>query len=194
MSLITASDVLSANILTARATFETLSALAEPLGRAANLVAGALLSGHQLIVCGNGGSAADAMHFATEYVGRFNGDRRPFPAICLNANGCDLTAIGNDYAFDDCFSRQVRAFAGLGDVLVVFTSTGNSRNILNAIEAARAVGAASVAFLGRDGGFTAGRADVDLTVAGHMTARIQEAHKLLLHTLCELVEPELKRV
>ncbi|HLL90913.1 MAG TPA: SIS domain-containing protein [Tepidisphaeraceae bacterium] len=187
-----ASDVLATNVAAAKATFDRLAPLAGLLGQAAAVVAASLTSGGKLLTCGNGGSAGDAMHMASEFVCRFDGDRPPFAAMCMNASGGDLTAIGNDYTFEDVFARQVQAFGRPGDVLVAFTSSGNSRNVLRAVEAARAIGVRSVAFLGKDGGFTRGVADVELLVPGTVTARVQEGQKLLLHTLCELVEPALR--
>ena len=173
------------------AALEASKPLAKAVDAAADLIAAALKSGKKLLVCGNGGSAADAMHFATEFVCRYDKDRRPYPAICLNVSGGDLTAIGNDYAYEQAFERQVQAFAQPGDVLVVFTTSGKSRNVLLAIEAATAIGAKSVAFLGKGGGATAGKATVDLIVpATTVTARVQEVQKLLLHTVCEIVEYE----
>ena len=155
---------------------------------AADMLSDALLSGHKLLACGNGGSAADASHLTTEFVVRFNQDRRPYPAISFTANGGDLTACGNDYSFDDIFARQVRAYGQRGDILFAFTTSGNSENVLRALQTAKREGVATVAFLGRDGGRTSGVADVELIVPHGITARIQEAHKLLLHTICELVE------
>lgn len=179
------------NIDSLRSTLDECRPLEGVLNRAATLVASTLKSGGKLLVCGNGGSAADAMHFSTEFVSKFDKDRRPYPAICLNVSGGDLTAIGNDYAYELVFARQVNAYARPGDVLVAFTSSGQSRNVLLAIEAAGAIGVKSIAFLGKGGGFTAGKADIDILAPGIVTARIQETQKLLLHTLCELVESEL---
>ena len=173
------------------ATLESIRPLQSELDRAADLIRSGLTAGGKLLACGNGGSAADSAHFTTEFVCRFLSDRRPYPAICFASEGSALTAIGNDYAFDEVFARQVRAFGRPGDVLVVFTTSGRSRNIARALETARETGVRSIAFLGRDGGFTRGLADVELLVEGTVTARIQEAHKLLLHVLCETVEPAL---
>lgn len=173
-------------------TLESLKAFDQPLADAASLVSHSLRSGGKLLVCGNGGSAADAAHFATEFLCRFMGDRAPFPALSLTSEGSLLTAIGNDYAFDEVFARQVWGLARPGDILVVFTTSGKSRNVLRALEEARTRGIKSIAFLGRDGGFTRGIATVEFLVAGDVTARIQEAHKLLFHVLCEMVEPDLR--
>ncbi len=179
------------NIADAQAMLATLLPMEPAVVRAADLLAETLLRGNKLLACGNGGSAADASHLTTEFVVRFQADRRPYPAISLTANGGDLTACGNDYSFDEVFERQIRAFGQPGDILFAFTSSGNSENVLRAIHTAKRTGVATVAFLGRDGGRTAGLADVELIVPHTVTARIQEAHKLLLHTICELVEQQL---
>lgn len=169
-------------------TLQTLRSLEAPLQRAAEMVGGALRDGKKLLCCGNGGSGADAAHFATEFLCRFMGDRRPYPALCLASEGSLLTAIGNDYQFEEIFARQVWGLAVPGDVLAVFTTSGNSRNVVRALEEAKRVGIQSIAFLGRDGGVTKGLATVELLVSGNVTARVQEAHKVLLHALCEMVE------
>jgi D-sedoheptulose 7-phosphate isomerase len=183
-----ASTALNANIAALRATLDATASLGPALERAADLMVASLERGGQLLAAGNGGSAADALHLTCELVVRFRKDRRAYPAICLAASGADLTAIGNDYAFEQVFARQVEAYGRPGDVLVVLSSSGNSANLRLALEAARAGGLGSVALLGRDGGFCRGLADVDVIVPGDATARIQEAQKLLIHTLCELVE------
>jgi D-sedoheptulose 7-phosphate isomerase len=144
-----------------------------------------------LLVCGNGGSAADASHFATEFVVRFMTDRPAYPAICLAGDGGLLTAAGNDYGFDEIFARQVAAFGLPGDLLICLTTSGKSRNIERALQEAKARRLKTITFLGRDGGSTIGMADVDLLVRGDLTARIQEAHQLLLHVLCETIEVRL---
>jgi D-sedoheptulose 7-phosphate isomerase len=175
---------------------ETLQSLRdlEPLVvAAAETVLQSLKSGGKLLFCGNGGSAADSAHIATEFTCRFMGDRRPYPGIALTADGGLLTAIGNDYAFQDIFSRQVRAYGKPDDVLIALTSSGKSRNILSAIEEARRLGLKTIVFLGKSGGFTKGAADIEILVPGTVTARIQEAQKFLLHVLCELVEPGLEK-
>lgn len=184
-------SMLQQNIDALRTVLDVLPTLQPAVEQAATLLADALLSGHKLLACGNGGSAADASHLTTEFVVRFQHERRPYPAISLTANGGDLTAGGNDYSFDEVFARQVRAFGQPGDVLFAFTTSGNSENVLRAIAVAKREGVATVAFLGRDGGRTAGVADVELIVQHDITARIQEAHKLLLHTICEMVEVRL---
>jgi len=172
-------------------TLQSLKKLEPAVARAADLIADCLTKGNKLLVCGNGGSASDAAHFATELVVRFAKDRRAYPAICLASDGGLLTAAGNDYGFDEIFARQVAAFGVPGDLLISLTTSGESKNVKRALEEARARKLKTIAFLGRDGGSTIGLADVDLLVASDSTARIQEAHKLLLHVLCETVESRL---
>ncbi|MBE2204114.1 MAG: SIS domain-containing protein [Chthoniobacterales bacterium] len=174
-------------------TLQSLTALEPLVVAAADTVLGALEAGGKLLFCGNGGSAADSAHIATEFTCRFLGDRRPYPGIALSVDGGLLTAIGNDYAFQEIFSRQVRAYGKPGDVLIALTSSGKSRNILSAIEEARRIGLKTIVFLGKGGGYTKGAADIEILVPGTVTARIQEAQKFLLHVLCELVEPGLKK-
>ena len=175
------------------ATFRGLAALEKPLDRAAKMVLACLASGHKLLVCGNGGSASDATHFATEFLCRFMGDRRPYPAISLTANGEFMTAVCNDYRADEIFARQVWGLGQKGDVLIAFTTSGKSKNILRALEEAKRKGVKSICFLGRDGGFTKGVATIDLLVAGSNTARIQEAQTVLFHVLCEMVDEKLPK-
>ena len=185
-------SILEHNILQATSVFQSLNELQEPTSTASYLVVETLRAGNKLLVCGNGGSAADAAHMTTEFVCRFDGDRRPYPAMCLSSHGGDLTAIGNDYAFVDIFARQVEAFAQPGDLLIVFSTSGNSENVVRALQAASKNHIESIAFLGRDGGRCAGLATIELIVRSDNTARIQEAQKLLLHTICEMAEESLQ--
>jgi phosphoheptose isomerase len=181
-------QVLATNIADAIAVLQGLASLERQVESAASTIASALLSGQKLLACGNGGSAADAAHLTTEYVGRFDRDRRPFPAISLATHGGDLTAIGNDYSFEDVFARQVEAFGQAGDVLVVFSSSGNSENVVRALRVGKKLDLRTVAFLGKGGGKCLGLAEIELLVPGGNTARVQEGQKFLLHTICELVE------
>jgi len=174
-------------------TLQGLKALEDKLVMAADVLEKAFLAGNKLLICGNGGSAADAAHIATEFVCRFKGDRRPYPALALNVDGGLLTAISNDYEYQDAFSRQVQAFGQAGDVLIVISTSGKSRNLLDAIEESRRRDVRSIAILGRTGGFTKGAAELEIVVEGDETARIQEAQKFLLHVLCELLEERLPR-
>jgi len=172
-------------------TLQLLKQIEAQVAKASDLIEQCLRAGNKLLICGNGGSASDAAHFATELVVRFAGDRRAYPAICLTCDGGLLTAAGNDYGFDEIFARQVAAFGLEGDVLIVLTTSGKSKNVRRALEEAKSRKLKMIAFLGRDGGSTIGLADVDLLVRSDSTARIQEAHQVLLHVLCETIESRL---
>jgi len=191
MSMRSSSEILKNTIAAAKETLQSLVDLDAQVGKAAETIEQCLRSGNKLLVCGNGGSASDAAHFASELVVRFAGDRRAYPAICLTGDGGLLTAAGNDYGFDEIFARQVAAFGLESDVLIVLTTSGKSKNVRRALEEAKSRKLQTIAFLGRDGGSTIGLADVDLLVASDSTARIQEAHQLLLHVLCETIESRL---
>jgi len=168
-----------------RAAIDAVVTLEAELRRAAMLIRDAFTAGRRLFICGNGGSAADAQHFAAELTGRFERERRGYPATALNTDSSALTSIGNDYGFDHIFARQLEALAARGDVLVAITTSGNSPNIVKVLEQARAMGVRSIGLLGRDGGACMELVDVPLVVAVPRTARIQEAHVLILHLLCE---------
>jgi D-sedoheptulose 7-phosphate isomerase len=185
------SKILKSAIVAANQTLQLLFDLDPQVAKAADLIEESLRARNKLLVCGNGGSAADASHFATEFVVRFTKDRPAYPAICLAGDGGLLTAAGNDYGFDEVFARQVSALGRQGDVLICLTTSGKSRNVERALEEAKAHKLKTIAFLGRDGGSTIGMADVDLLVHSDSTARIQEAHQLLLHVLCETIESRL---
>lgn len=173
--------------------FQSLVDFESPLEKASEIVLKALLSGNKLMLCGNGGSASDSAHIATEFTCRFCDDRRPYPAMALTIDGGLMTAIGNDYQFDDVFKRQVAAFAKTGDVLIGLTTSGQSKNVIEALKEAKARGVYTIAFLGKTGGLTKGLADLEIIVPGKATARIQEAQKFLLHVLCEMVDKELPK-
>jgi len=173
-------------------TLESLKKLESRVAKAADLIEQSLRARNKLLACGNGGSAADAAHFATELVVRFAKDRQAQPAICLASDGGLLTAAANDYGFNEIFARQVAAFGQPGDVLICLTTSGESKNIVRALEEAKARELKTIALLGRDGGSTIGMADIDLLVRSNSTARIQEAHQLLLHVFCEIIESRLK--
>jgi phosphoheptose isomerase len=185
------SKILKRAIVAANQTLQSLFDLDAQVARAADLIEESLRAGNKLLVCGNGGSAADGSHFATEFVVRFTKDRPAYPAICLSGDGGLVTAAGNDYGFDEVFARQVAAFGLQGDVLICLTTSGKSRNVERALEQAKAHKLKTIAFVGRGGGSTIGMADVDLLVRSDSTARIQEAHQLLLHVLCETIESRL---
>jgi D-sedoheptulose 7-phosphate isomerase len=183
-----AKDVLNVNITDAAQTLQGLTEHGEALNKAADLIGSALLAGQKLLVCGNGGSAADASHIAAEIVGRFVEHRRGYAAIALGDSSGTLTAVGNDYGFDAVFARQVEAYGQSGDVLLAISTSGNSANVLAALEKAKELGLATVTLLGKDGGKARGLADVELIVRHDVTARIQEAHQVLYHSLCEAID------
>jgi len=159
--------------------------------RVVDLLTAAFRDGRRVLVFGNGGSASDAQHFAAELVGRFQKDRRAVGAIALTTDTSILTAIGNDYAFDRVFARQIEALGESGDVAIGITTSGGSRNVVEAFTVAKARGLTTVAVTGRDGGEAGRQADMHLNVADRSTARVQEVHRTLLHVICELVEETL---
>ena len=185
------SEILKSAVAAARETLQSLPDLAAQVESATDLIEQCLRAGNKLLVCGNGGSASDAAHFATELVVRFTKDRPAYPAIALAGDGGLLTAAGNDYGFDEIFARQVAAYGKENDLLICLTTSGKSKNVVRALEEAKTRKLKTIALLGRDGGSTIGLADVDLLVRCDSIARIQEAHKLLLHVLCEALESRL---
>lgn len=154
----------------------------------AELIIAALTSGKKVLLCGNGGSAADAQHIASEFVGRFEKERRSFPAIALTTDTSSLTAIGNDYGFEQLFARQVEGLASQGDVLVAISTSGNSPNVLAAVMAARHLGCRTIGLTGANGKRLASLCDLAVMVPSPRTARIQEAHITIGHLWCELVD------
>ena len=165
--------------------------LAEPTAQAAELLFNTLANDGKFLICGNGGSAADAQHFAAEMTGRFEKERMELAAIALTTDTSALTAIGNDYGFDHIFSKQVRALGRTGDVLVGISTSGNSGNVIEAIKAAHQNGMKVIALTGRDGGKIAQmlqEGDVLLNVPYPRTARIQEVHILLIHAMCDCID------
>jgi phosphoheptose isomerase len=185
--------IVKSAIAAAKTTFGSIANLEPQIIKASELIVNCLTSEKKVLACGNGGSAADAADFCTELACRFVEDRRPFPAMNLSQGGSLITATGNDYGFDEIFARQIRAFGNEGDVLIAITTSGKSRNIQRAIDEARNRKLRTIALLGRDGGTTVGTADLDIVVSGDSTARIQEAHKFVLHVICEICEAQLPR-
>ncbi|MEK6750239.1 MAG: SIS domain-containing protein [Pseudomonadota bacterium] len=159
-----------------------------PLQQAIALFRTAFARRGRVFVCGNGGSAADAQHFAAEFSGRYEKERRGYPVLALTTDTSALTAIGNDYGYEQVFARQVQAVTLEGDVLMLISTSGNSTNLTAAARVARARGVQTIALLGRDGGALAREVDLSLIVPAQRTARIQEAHIFILHVLCEAFE------
>ncbi|UBV44251.1 D-sedoheptulose 7-phosphate isomerase (plasmid) [Deinococcus taeanensis] len=189
---LTAAQHLADHIGRHRTALDQLEQLGPALEAAAQACVRALRGGGKLLTCGNGGSAADAQHLAAELTGRYRRERRPLPAVALTTDSSALTCIGNDYAFEEVFARQAQALTQPGDVLIGITTSGNSPNIIRALQAARARGAVTVALTGAltggRGGAAAGHADITLNVPSDRTAHIQEMHILLIHVLCETID------
>lgn len=163
-------------------------ALLEKVSELADEIVSCIRNGGRLVLCGNGGSASDALHFAGEIVGRFQKERNAWPAIVLNADVATMTAIANDYSYDEVFSRQAEAHLTGKDILIGISTSGNSKNVLKAIEVAHKKGAKTAALLGKDGGKIAPEVDYALVVPCNVTARVQESHICLIHILCEIAE------
>jgi len=169
-------------------TLQALATIRPAIDRAGAMILGTLRGGGKLLLCGNGGSAAEAAHFATELVGRYAKTRRSLPAIALSADGSLVTCIGNDFGYEQVFARQIAGLASPGDLLVVLTSSGNSANIVAALHEAKRLGVESIAFLGRGGGNAKGLATCELIMPGSSGAAAQEAHLFLIHHFCELID------
>lgn len=173
---------------------QAMDAMIPMIARAAEAASSALLENHKILTCGNGGSAADAQHFSSELLNRFERERPPLPAIALTTDSSTLTSIANDYDYHEVFSKQVRALGQTGDVLLAISTSGNSPNVVRAIGAAHERNMVVIAFTGRDGGEMARHlqeSDVELRVPVERTARIQEVHLLLIHCLCDLIDARL---
>ena len=181
-------DKVKRSIADSAGTIEALKGSAGTIAEAGAGIVAALKAGNKVLTAGNGGSAAEAMHLAEELIGRFISNRVSLPGIALCADATALTCIGNDYGYDSIFSRQVEGLGKPGDVIVLFSTSGNSGNIILALQAAHGKGLKTLCLLGRDGGKLAGQATWEIIVPGTETARIQEAHQVILHILMEIVE------
>ena len=171
-------------------TLKKFAPLLEKVEETGELIIQALRNKNKILSCGNGGSAADALHLSEEFVGRYRGERPSLPAISLCADVTALTCIGNDYGFDQVYSRQLEGLGNRGDVFVAFTTSGNSPNIIKALEVAKEKGLASILLAGKDGGRAKGLADREIIVPAQDSARIQEVHTFILHQWLEMVEYE----
>lgn len=170
-------------------TIRGLRPLAENIGAISQVLIAAAKTGKHLFICGNGGSAADSQHMAAEYRGRLEkGKELKLPATALTVDTSTLTALANDYGFDEIFSIQLEALAKAGDMLIAISTSGNSKNVLRAVETAKKIGLTTIALAGRDGGELAKMADHALVIPSDATSRIQEGHELVIHILCELVQ------
>ena len=170
---------------------QQLGTLDTSVSQAIDACVQSLQKGGKLMLCGNGGSAADSQHLAAEFTGRFSKDRPPIAAVALSTDTSALTCIGNDYSFNDIFARQLLALGKAGDCLIAISTSGNSGNVLVAVAAAKSLGISTIGLLGRDGGKLKAQCDVSIVVPSQVTARIQEAHILIGHSLCGAVELKL---
>lgn len=167
---------------------QTVHTLADEIEKAVNIILDALRYRNTIFWMGNGGSAADSQHMAAEFVGRFNRERHPLPSIALTTDTSILTAVGNDYGYDQIFSRQIMGLCKPGDVVIGISTSGNSQNVINAIDAAKDIGAHTIGLLGNNGGAMFSKVDVPILVPSNNTARIQECHILIEHIICEIVD------
>lgn len=163
----------------------------DKIEEAVNLILSALKNNKKILLCGNGGSATQASHIAAEFIARFKKERKALPAIALTTDLAIITAIGNDYGFDKIFERQIEALGNKGDVLIALTTSGNSPNLIKAIEKSRTIGIKTIGFLGKDGGKLKNAPDTEILIPSDNTPKIQEAHLTILHIICELVENKL---
>ena len=170
---------------------KVIETMQEPLLEASKLAVETLRAGNKILLCGNGGSAADAQHIAAELTGRYKTERRGLPGIALTTDTSALTAIGNDYGYDRVFDRQVEALANKGDLLIGISTSGNSTNVINALKVAREMGCKTLGLTGRDGGAMNELCDINLVVPSNDTPRIQEMHILFAHTICQIIDNEL---
>jgi D-sedoheptulose 7-phosphate isomerase len=184
----TADDIIRNSLRAHTETIARLDTLIPDIARLAELVRASLSRGGKILLMGNGGSAADSQHIAAELVGRFQRERKGLASIALSTDTSILTSVGNDYGFEQVFSRQVEALCSERDVLIGISTSGNSANVLRAIEAGKAIGATTVAFTGEGGGKLGALCDLTLAAPSRVTARVQEAHILIGHILCELID------
>ncbi len=173
---------------------EAAETLPESIAKAANIMVEALMNGNKILSCGNGGSAGDAQHFSSELLNRYERERPSLPAMALTTDTSTLTSIANDYSYDEVFSKQVRALGQPGDILLAISTSGNSKNVINAMQAALSRDMTIVALTGKDGGEMTGflgANDVEIRVPSNRTARIQEVHLLAIHNLCDCIDEAL---
>ena len=167
---------------------KVIETMTEKLEIASKLAIETLKNGNKILLCGNGGSAADAQHIAAELTGRYKTERRGLPAIALTTDSSVLTSIGNDYGYDRVFDRQVEALANIGDLIIGISTSGNSKNIINALKLGREIGCKTLGFSGHDGGDMNNVCDINLVVPSDETPRIQEMHILFGHIICQLID------
>ena len=167
---------------------ESIYKLIPKINNLTNIIISAFKKEKKLLICGNGGSAADAQHFASELIGRYEKERSSFPAIALTTDTSAITSISNDFGFDNVFSRQIEGLGKPGDVLIVISTSGNSKNLIRAIETAKKNNIRCVALLGNQGGLISEMVDLKIIISSKRTCRIQEMHGLIIHIICGLIE------
>ncbi len=167
---------------------KVIETMQDKLEIASKLTVETIKNGNKILLCGNGGSAADAQHIAAELVGRYKSDRRGLPAIALTTDSSALTSIGNDYGYDRVFDRQIEALANKGDLIIGISTSGNSHNVVNALKLGRELDCKTLGFSGRDGGIMNNLCDINLVVPSNDTPRIQEIHILLGHIICQIID------
>ncbi len=184
-------SILKNSIEEHRSNLQKLTELIEPIEQAAGQLAACIRRGHKILICGNGGSAADSQHFAAELVGRFLRERQPLPAVALTTDASILTAVGNDYGFQEIFSRQIEALGQPGDCLIALSTSGTSKNILRAVNTARSRHIATIGLTGNAGGKLAVMVDTAIKAPGRISPRIQEIHIFILHYWAQHIEANL---
>lgn len=182
------SDIISESFAESIKVISDSKKLSNEISSISKLIIDSFSSGNKIIVFGNGGSAADSQHFAAEFIGRFKHERKSLPAISLTTDTSNLTAIGNDYSFEDVFSRQCESLVQKNDIVIGISTSGNSLNVMNAMNTSKQKGAHVIGILGNDGGKIKNLVDTAIIVPSNSTPRIQESHRLILHIICELVE------
>ena len=173
--------------------FNELSIYEDKVNVISDIIHNAFQKSGKLLLCGNGGSAADAQHIAAEFIGRFEIERGPLPAIALTTDSSVITCLSNDYNFDHIFSRQIETLGKVSDCLIAISTSGNSKNIINAIEAANKIGVITIGILGNGGGQALNLCKYNLTIKSNKTARIQEAHIFLLHSICGIIDRKMTK-
>ena len=180
-------NIIEEHILTAKSLIDSML---PSISSSCDMIVETIKSDNKVFLCGNGGSAGDAQHIAAEFTGRFFKERKGLPAIALTTDTSAITAIGNDYGYENIFSRQIEALARKGDLLIGISTSGNSENVIKALELAQKIGCKTIGFSGRDGGKMNGLCDINLVVNSDITARIQEMHILMGHIICSSIDDE----
>jgi D-sedoheptulose 7-phosphate isomerase len=184
-------DNINNQIVESANTINDVSEISQVIEKTINVIIKCLQNKNKIILCGNGGSAADSQHIAAEFIGRFNLERESLPAISLTTDTSIITSIGNDYSFDEIFSRQCESLVLHGDIVIGISTSGNSQNVINALKKSKLKGATTIGVLGNDGGEIKKLVDISMTINSSKTPRIQEAHRTIFHIICDIVEKKI---